>query len=122
MATALQPSEFTTCDCVELCEARDDREQESAAVGRPHLPFFRFRLRHMFAFVAIVSALLTEIVVAQGVTGLALVVVTLVAMAHVTATALGTQLRAAGNSEHQDATKAGDDLAHRPGFGQRPAS
>jgi hypothetical protein len=57
------------------------------------LPLFRFRLRHLLAFFAVVSALLTELVAAQGVAGLILLVVTLVVMAHVTATSLGTRLR-----------------------------
>jgi hypothetical protein len=57
------------------------------------LPLFRFRLRHLFAFFAVASALLTELVTAAGSSGLALVVITLVVMVHVTATALGSRLR-----------------------------
>jgi hypothetical protein len=46
----------------------------------PELPLFRFRLRHIFAFFAVTSALLTELVVVRGVAGLALAMATLVVL------------------------------------------
>ncbi len=77
-------------------------EQRGPCGAAAELPLFRFRLKHLLALVAIVSALLAELVAAPGVAGLALLVVTLVVMLHVTATALGTQLQAAGTQTNEE--------------------
>jgi hypothetical protein len=62
--------------------------------GASDLPLFRFGLRHLFAFVAALSALLAGMVIANGVTALVLLMAALVISAHVLSTALGSRLRA----------------------------
>jgi hypothetical protein len=70
------------------------RAGESIAGGGPaELPIFRFGLRQLFWFIAVVSTLLAAIVSAQGVTALALLLAALVVAAHILSTAIGSQLR-----------------------------
>jgi hypothetical protein len=57
------------------------------------LPTFRFGLRQLFAFVTFVSVLMTGMVLAGGLTALALLLAMLVVLFHVFSTALGSQLR-----------------------------
>jgi hypothetical protein len=57
------------------------------------LPLFRFRLRQLFWFIAIVSTVLAAISSANGITALALLLATLVVTAHLFSTTLGHQLR-----------------------------
>ncbi len=62
---------------------------------------FQFRLRQLFGFVALVSCLLTAFVLFGGITALVLLLGTLIVVAHLSATALGSRLRA-----HADSARA----------------
>jgi hypothetical protein len=67
--------------------------EPAATSGPAELPQFRFRLRQLLLFVALLSIFLTAIVSSQGIVGLALVLAVLVMTAHVFSTALGSRLR-----------------------------
>jgi hypothetical protein len=68
------------------------------------LPLFRFHLRQLFWFVAVVSTLLAALVSTHGIAAIALLLIVLVVSAHVFSTALGTRLR-----QQTDATCAWND-------------
>jgi hypothetical protein len=63
------------------------------------LPHFRFGLRQMLGFVAVLCGLLTMMVILGGLAALVILLLTLVVAAHVTGTALGTRLRAHADRE-----------------------
>jgi hypothetical protein len=60
-------------------------------------PLFRFGLRKLLAFVAILSILMAAMATFQGVPSLVLLLTSLVIAAHLFSTALGTQLRSHAN-------------------------
>jgi hypothetical protein len=62
-------------------------------------PLFRFRLRHLLFFVAVVSFVLAATVLAHGVAALALLLASLVVAAHLFSTALASRLRSRADSE-----------------------
>jgi hypothetical protein len=66
---------------------------EPDSIGPVDLPLFRFGLRQLLAFVALLSTLLGAMVAAGGPLALLLLVAALVIGLHVTSTALGTKLR-----------------------------
>jgi hypothetical protein len=66
-------------------------------MGGGDLPLFRFGLRHLLFFVAIVSLLLAVVVSSHGVTALALLVAAMVVVLHLFSTLLGTQLKEHAN-------------------------
>jgi hypothetical protein len=59
----------------------------------PDLPLFRFSLRHLFFFVAVLSVLLSALVTLHGILALAFLLAALVVAFHILSTALGSQLR-----------------------------
>ncbi|HEX2477176.1 MAG TPA: hypothetical protein VHK01_20640 [Lacipirellulaceae bacterium] len=65
----------------------------------PESPLFRFRLRHLLAFVAAVSLLLAGLVTLQGIPALAFLLAALVVTFHVFSTALGSRLRSHSDRE-----------------------
>jgi hypothetical protein len=70
------------------------------------LPLFRFRLRQLLVFVAVLSVLLAAIVSTHGITAAALLLAVMVVMLHLFSTALGTQLRSHANRNlAHDATR-----------------
>jgi hypothetical protein len=82
--------------------ATDLRTSDEAAFSRPtspddELPLFRFRLRHLLAFVTFACLLLAAMVIWQGVTAVVLLLATLVIGFHLLSTALGSQLRIHAN-------------------------
>jgi len=82
------------------------RNEPPVAVMPPELPLFRFSLRHLFWFVAVVSTLMAGVVAAKGPTAVVLLLAALVVMAHVVATAIGNRLRA-----HADDLRAWESAA-----------
>lgn len=70
------------------------RNERPVAMVQPELPLFRFGLRNLFWFVAVVCTLLAGIVAAKGLTAVVLLLAALVVMAHLAATAIGNRLRA----------------------------
>lgn len=71
------------------------REQKSSASKSPHgnVPLFRYGLRQLLWFVAVVCTLLTGIASTHGLTAAVLLMAASVVMAHLFATALGSRLR-----------------------------
>ena len=67
--------------------------QPAAGPAFSDLPLFRFGLRQLLWFVAVISTLLAGIVSAHGLTALVLLLAAVVVMAHLFATALGSRLR-----------------------------
>ena len=65
----------------------------AAELGAVEPPLFRFRLRQLFYFVAIVSFILAATVLSQGVAALAMLLASLVVAAHLFSTALASRLR-----------------------------
>jgi hypothetical protein len=63
-------------------------------------PLFRFGLKQLFWFVGACSLLLAGIVLSDGLTTLALLLASLVVVAHLFGTALGSRLRAQSDREH----------------------
>jgi hypothetical protein len=84
-----------------------DAKRSGVASERVDLPLFRFGLRQLFWFVAVVSTLLTAIVLSHGVTALALVLAALVVAAHVFSTALGSRLRWHANQARASSLEPG---------------
>lgn len=78
------------------------------------LPLLRFRLRHLFWIVAGVCVLMAGLVASSGITSLALLLAVIVAVAHVTATALGSRLR-----DHADHRRSWES-SHAPHGAGRP--
>ena len=75
--------------------------QPADAVGRADLPLFRFDLRQLFWFIAVLSVLLAGIVLSDGLTAVALLLAALVVAAHLFSAALGSRLR-----RHSDQQRA----------------
>jgi hypothetical protein len=65
----------------------------AAELGPVEPPLFRFRLRQLFYFVAVVSFILAATVLSQGVAALAMLLAALVVAAHLFSTALASRLR-----------------------------
>jgi hypothetical protein len=89
---------------------------DSHAAASDELPLFRFGLKQLLAFVAALSALLTALVIADGLTATVLLLAALVVAAHVFSTALGSRLRAHANQlqRKRGATVLPPDTGHRP--------
>jgi hypothetical protein len=81
----------------------------SAAVVRSELPIFRFGLRHLLSFFAVLSTLLTVIVSSPGATAVAVLLLALVVVAHLFSTALGSQLRRHANRAIEQSPGRGSD-------------
>ena len=71
----------------------------AAELGAVEPPLFRFRLRQLFYFVAIVSFILAATVLSQGVAALAMLLASLVVAAHLFSTALASRLRSRADEE-----------------------
>jgi hypothetical protein len=93
------------------------------AVGND-LPLFRFGLRQLLFFVAVVSLLLALVVSSHGVTAMALLVLVMVVTVHLFGTALGTQLRSHANRTltHYGRGTAADVLAQKAAIRSLPVT
>jgi hypothetical protein len=81
----------------------DDTAFSQSTSPDDDLPLFRFRLRHLLAFVTFACLLLAAMVIWQGITALVLLLATLVIGFHLLSTALGSQLRVHANRiQHRD--------------------
>jgi hypothetical protein len=87
----------------------------SRHVGPAEEPLFRFGLRQLFYFVALISVVLAAAVLSQGIAAVAMLLAALVVAAHVFSTALASRLRA--RSELEQAIGRTDGLENTKPMG-----
>ena len=90
-----------------VLQTRHNAESPPTGLEYVDLPLFRFGLRQLLLFVAVVSLVLAVIVSSQAITGLAMLLAALVVLLHLFSTALGTQLRC-----HANRTLTGNVMSH----------